>query len=153
MESTGKFGLPWDRIQQWRDARLSIVATDGCFDILHVGHLRMLQWAKQQGDRLVVLLPDDASIAVSKPGRPFVGVADRVELVSALKPVDAAGWYQQAELANLYAELRPDVMVNSPEWAGRVVGQAEVEESGGRIALFPIVPGRSTSDIISKIPP
>lgn len=151
MEFSGKFGLPWDRIQRWRDAGTGIVATDGCFDLLHVGHIRMLRWAKALGDRLVVLLPDDASVAAMKPGRPFVGVADRAELVSALESVDAVGWYPQAELAELYAELRPDVMVNSPAWTGRIVGQAEVEAAGGRIALFPTVQGRSASDIISRI--
>lgn len=151
MEPSGKFGLPWGRIQRWRDAGLSIVATDGCFDLLHVGHLRMLRGAADQGDRLVVVLPDDASVAAMKPGRPFVDLAGRAELVAALDPVDAVGWYPQAELADLYAELRPDVMVNSPEWAGRIVGQAEVEAAGGRIAFFPTVSGLSTSDIISRI--
>ncbi len=151
MEPSVKFGLPWDRIRRWRKDGKVIVATDGCFDLLHVGHLRMLRWAAALGDRLVVLLPDDASVAAVKPGRPFVDLADRVELVSALEPVDAVGRYPQSELADLYAELRPDVMANSPEWAGRIVGQVEVEATGGRIAFFPTVQGRSTSDIVSRI--
>ncbi len=151
METADKFGLPWGRVQRWRDAGLSIVATDGCFDLLHVGHLRMLRWAAGQGDRLVVLLPDDMSVAAMKPGRPFVDLASRAELVAALEPVDAVGWYTQAELADLYADLQPAVMANSSEWAGRIVGQAEVEAAGGRIVFFPTVPGRSTSDIVSRI--
>jgi len=151
METANKFGLPWDRIQSWRDNGLSIVATDGCFDLLHVGHLHMLRGAANQGDKLVVLLPDDASVAAMKPGRPFVDLADRAELVAALDPVDAVGWYPQAELTNLYAELRPDIMANSPAWAGRIVGQDEVEAAGGKITFFPIVPGLSTSDIVSRI--
>jgi len=151
MESADKFGLPWDQIQRWRDAGLSIVATDGCFDLLHVGHLRMLRWAAGHGDRLVVLLPDDASVAAVKPGRPFMDLESRTELIAGLEPVDAAGWYPQAELASLYAELRPNVMVNSPEWAGGIIGQTEVEEAGGRIIFFPTMPGHSTSDIISRI--
>lgn len=148
---TGKFGLNWDRIQRWRDAGMGIVATDGCFDLMHVGHIRMLRWAREYSDKLIVLLPDDASVAAMKPGRPFIDLADRVELISALEFVDAVGWYPQAELADLYAKLRPHVMVNSPQWEGKIVGQAEVEEKGGRIVFFPTVSGYSTSDIISRI--
>jgi len=151
MEASDRFGLPWGRIRQWHAAGLSVVATDGCFDLLHVGHLRMLRWAAEQGDRLVVLLPDDASVAAMKPGRPFTELSERAELVGGLGPVDATGWYPQAELAELYAELRPDLMVNSLEWVGKIVGQAEVEAAGGRISFFPTMPGRSTSDIVSKI--
>ena len=147
--SDGK--LPWDQVQEWRDGGLTIVATDGCFDILHIEHLRMLRWAALLGDRLVVLLPDDASVSAMKPGRPFVEVANRAELVLSLGPVDAVGWYQQDKLANLYAELRPDIMVNSSEWEDKIVGQMEIEDAGGRIVLYPTVPGHSTSDIVSRI--
>jgi len=115
-----RFGLPWGRIRKWQRDGLRVAATDGCFDILHVGHLRMLRWAASQADRLVVLLPDDASVSASKPGRPFVPLRDRAELVAALDPVDAVGHYTQSDLASLYAELAPDVLVNSPEWQGRV---------------------------------
>jgi len=111
----------------------------------------MLRWAADQGDRLVVLLPDDKSIAGMKPGRPFVDLASRSELVAGLDPVDATGWYPQAELADLYTELRPDVMVNATEWVGKIIGQTEVEAAGGQIAFFPTMPGHSTSDIISRI--
>lgn len=148
---TGKFGLNWDLIQRWRNSGMGIVATDGCFDLMHVGHIRMLRWAGDYSDKLIVLLPDDASVAAMKPGRPFVDLADRVELISALEFVDAVGWYPQAELADLYAKLRPHVMVNSAQWEGKIVGQTEVEEAGGRIIFFPTVPGYSTSDIISRI--
>ena len=149
--NTGKFGLNWDQVQRWRNTGMGIIATDGCFDLLHVGHLRMLRWAAAYTDKLVVLLPDDASVAAAKPGRPFVELADRAELVSGIEGVDAVGWYPQAELADLYAKLRPDVMVNSSDWTGKIIGQAEVEEAGGRIVFFPTVSGHSTSDIVSKI--
>ena len=145
------FRLPWGDILGWRGGGLTIAATDGCFDLLHAGHLRMLTWARGLADRLVVLLPDDASVAAAKPGRPFVPLAERMELVAGLRPVDAVGSYAQAELAGLYARLRPDVLVNSPEWRGRVVGQAEVEARGGRIAFFPEVAGLSTTGIASRI--
>jgi len=146
-----RFGLPWETIEGWRADGLRLAATDGCFDILHAGHLRMLRWAASQADRLVVLLPDDASVAAYKPGRPFTPLADRVELVSGLKPVDAVGHYRQSDLASLYSELLPDVLVNSPEWRGRVVGQAEVEAGGGRVVFFPKLGGQSTTDLVSRI--
>ena len=145
------FGLPWGEILGWRNDGLTMAATDGCFDLLHAGHLRMLSWASDQADRLVVLLPDDASVAAAKPGRPFTPLAERMELVAGLRPVDAVGSYAQAELAGLYARLRPDVLVNSQEWRGRVVGQAEVEAGGGRVVFFPKVAGLSTTGIASRI--
>jgi len=146
-----RFGLPWGRIRKWQRDGLRVAATDGCFDILHVGHLRMLRWAASQADRLVVLLPDDASVSASKPGRPFVPLRDRAELVAALDPVDAVGHYTQSDLASLYAELAPDVLVNSPEWQGRVTGQSEVEEAGGRVAFFPKAGDWSTTNLVSRI--
>lgn len=145
------YALPQNEIQQWRRDRLTVAATDGCFDLLHTGHLRMLVWAAKQADRLIVLLPDDASVARAKPGRPFNGLAARLELVAGLKPVDAVGHYSQDALADLYASLRPDVMVNSPEWRGRVVGQAEVEAGGGEVLFFPLVGGESTTNLLSRI--
>jgi len=147
----GDFGLPWGDILGWRGGGLTIAATDGCFDLLHAGHLRMLSWARGLADRLVVLLPDDASVAAAKPGRPFTPLAERMELVAGLRPVDAVGCYAQAELAGLYAILRPDVLVNSPEWRGRVVGQAEVEARGGRVAFFPTVAGLSTTAVAARV--
>lgn len=145
------FGLPWGEILGWRDGGLTLAATDGCFDLLHAGHLRMLSWARGLADKLVVLLPDDASVAAAKPGRPFVPLTERMELIAGLRPVDAVGSYSQTELAGLYAMLRPDVLVNSLEWRGRVVGQAEVEAYGGRIAFFPKIAGLSTTEIASRI--
>lgn len=146
-----RFGLPWSAIQDWHRAGLRIAATDGCFDLLHAGHIRMLRWAALQADKLVVVLPDDASISAYKHGRPFIPLADRLELVAWLKPVDAVGYYHQSELASLYSELLPDILVNSPEWRGDIVGQAEVEAGGGRVVFFPKIEGLSTTELISKI--
>lgn len=148
---TGLFGLPWREIDAWRGSGLRVAATDGCFDLLHPGHVHMLGWAASLADKLVVLLPDDASVAAAKPGRPFVPLADRMEVVAALRAVDAVGHYRQDDLAAAYAALRPDILVNSPEWAGCIAGQAEVEAAGGRVEFFPHIAGRSTSDIVARI--
>lgn len=151
-----RFGLPWGTISSWRSHGLRIVATDGCFDLVHVGHLRLLEWAASCGDKLVVLIPDDAGIASAKGvGRPYTSLEDRAEMLAGLKPVDAVGrvmgYGRDGELVEAYAALRPNIMVNSPEWKGRIVGQAEVEAAGGEIAYFPTIPGYSTSELVSKI--
>jgi len=148
---TGLFGLPWNKIDAWRGSGLRIAAADGCFDLLHPGHVRMLDWAAGLADKLVVLLPDDASVAAAKAGRPFAPLPDRMDVVAALRAVDAVGHYGQDDLAAAYAALRPDILVNSPEWVGCIVGQAEVEAAGGRVELFPRIAGRSTSDMIARI--
>lgn len=138
--------------EHWRRDGLTVVATNGCYDLLHPGHTRSLSWARKQGNRLVVALSDDESVRVLKgPSRPVMSLDDRLEVVGALGCVDAVGWFSEPELHSYYAALRPDILVKGGEWTGDVEGQAEVEAAGGRVMLFPRITEYSTTDIIERI--
>ena len=138
--------------EHWRRNGLKVVATNGCYDLLHPGHTRSLSWARKQGDRLVVALSDDESVRTLKgPSRPVMPLDDRMEIVGALGCVDAVGWFSEPELHSYYAALRPDTLVKGGEWTGDVEGQAEVEAGGGRVILFPRITEYSTTDIIERI--
>ena len=138
--------------EHWRRGGLKVVATNGCYDLLHPGHTRSLSWARKQGNRLVVALSDDESVRVLKgPSRPVMPLDDRMEVVGALGCVDAVGWFSEPELHGYYATLRPDILVKGGEWTGDVEGQAEVEAAGGRVMLFPRITEYSTTDVIERI--
>jgi len=130
-----------------------IVLTNGCFDLLHVGHLRLLRAARSYGDRLVVAINSDASIRRLKgPSRPVTPFAERAELLAGLEPVDwVVGFDEDTPLATVRA-LRPDVLVKGGDWPlDRIVGRAEVERHGGRVVRVPLTPGVSTSALVERL--
>jgi len=126
--------------------------TNGCFDIIHAGHVDYLQWARNQADALIVGLNSDASVRRNKgEKRPIVNEGDRAYVLAALACVDYVVLFDEDEPAQLIAEIVPDVLVKGEDWAHYVSGRETVEAAGGRVALAPLVEGRSTSNLISKI--
>lgn len=129
-----------------------VAFTNGCFDIIHAGHVDYLQWARNQADALIVGLNSDASVRRNKGDkRPIVNEHDRAYVLAALACVDYVVLFDEDEPAQLIAEIIPDVLVKGEDWAHYVSGRETVEAHGGRVALAPLVEGRSTSNLISKI--
>ena len=134
-----------------REGRI-VVFTNGCFDILHRGHVEYLTFARNQGDVLIVGLNADASVRRAKgPERPVNGEADRAAVLAALACVDYITVFEEDEPAALIATLLPDVLVKGEDWAHYVSGREAVEAAGGRVVLAPLTPGRSTTRVIDHI--
>lgn len=130
----------------------TVVFTNGAFDILHVGHLTYLEFARQQGDCLIVGLNSDASIRRYKgPDRPINACSDRAHLLLGLRAVDYVVVFDEDEPRDLIARLLPDVLVKGADWAHYVSGSDVVEANGGRVVLANLVEGRSTSALIRSI--
>jgi D-beta-D-heptose 7-phosphate kinase/D-beta-D-heptose 1-phosphate adenosyltransferase len=130
-----------------------VVFTNGCFDLLHPGHVRYLGAARALGDILVVGLNSDASVRRLKgPGRPVLGVAERAEVMAGLAAVDHILVFDEDTPRALVAALAPDVLVKGADWAADdIVGHEEVLRRGGRVVRIDLVPGVSTSEIIRRI--
>lgn len=130
----------------------SLVFTNGCFDILHAGHVDYLAFARQQGDALVVGLNSDASVQRHKgPRRPVVGQDDRAYVLAALESVDYVVLFDEDEPKDLIGHILPDVLVKGEDWAHYVSGREAVEAAGGRVVLAPLVAGRSTTNVIQQV--
>ena len=139
--------LRWHRQQ-----KLKVVFTNGCFDLLHSGHIGLLSQAKEQGDILVVAINSDRSVRELKgSGRPIHNEQERAALLSALHSVDYVVIFDTPTPIELIKQVRPDVLVKGSDWSGAVVGQEWVEENGGRVALVPLSKGRSTTNIIEQV--
>ena len=136
-----------------KNAGKKIVFTNGCFDLLHVGHLRVLSEAKKLGDVLLVALNSDRSVREIKgPGRPILPEGERAELIAALEMVDYVTLFDEPDPRNLLREVKPDVLVKGGDWAeDKVVGRELVEGWGGKVAVVPYLADHSTTDIIKKI--
>ena len=130
-----------------------VVFTNGCFDLLHPGHIQCLEQARELGDELIVGLNSDASVKQLKgEGRPLLPERERAEILAALECVDAVIIFDDLTPREVIARLLPDVLVKGGDWAGdRIVGREEVEAAGGRVVSAPVVPGFSTTDILRKI--
>lgn len=135
-----------------RDGR-RVVFTNGCFDILHPGHIRLLEAARDLGDVLVVALNTDRSVRKNKgANRPIVPQADRAEIVAALAAVDFVVLFDEPTPREIISRLLPDVLVKGSDWGpDEIVGREEVEAGGGRVVSLPLAPGFSTSDIIERV--
>ena len=131
-----------------------IVFTNGCFDLMHVGHTRYLQAAKDLGDLLIVAVNSDASVrSLNKaPNRPIVSDAQRAEVIAALGSVDYVILFNEPDPLSLIAALQPDVLVKGGDWAvEQIVGREIVEARGGVVHTIPLVPGMSTTSLIQRI--
>ena len=136
-----------------RDRGESLVFTNGCFDLIHPGHVRYLQEASDLGDRLVVAVNGDATVARLKgPGRPLTPLAERMELLAALTSVDYVVAFEEETPFEIIEEIVPDVLVKGGDWTpDRIVGRERVEKEGGKVLSLPYAPGYSTSGIIERI--
>jgi D-beta-D-heptose 7-phosphate kinase/D-beta-D-heptose 1-phosphate adenosyltransferase len=131
-----------------------IVFTNGCFDLMHVGHTRYLQAAKDLGDLLVVGVNSDASVrSLNKsPDRPVVTEAQRAEVLAALGCVDYVAIFSEPDPLNLITAVQPDVLVKGGDWdMDRIIGRGIVEQRGGVVRTIPLVPGMSTTSLIQRI--
>jgi rfaE bifunctional protein nucleotidyltransferase chain/domain len=130
-----------------------VVFTNGCFDLLHAGHVRLLERARSEGDFLVVGLNSDASVRGNKgPARPIVPEDERAEALLALEAVDRVVVYDDPTPLRLIEALLPDVLVKGADWAAdAIVGSAEVERAGGRVVRVEILGGRSTTGLVERI--
>jgi len=138
------------------DARRSgrrIVMTNGCFDLLHPGHMRCLEQARSLGDLLVVAINSDASVRRLKgAGRPVVPEAERAEILAALEAVDYVTVFDEDTPQQIIARVLPDILVKGGDWgADQIVGRAEVEAAGGRVVTIPLEPGYSTTALLERI--
>ena len=138
--------------QQWESDGLTVGFTNGCFDILHVGHVRILEFARSQCDRLIVGINADASVKRLKgPTRPINTEDDRAQVIGAFGFVDAVVVFGEDTPYELIGRIDPDVLVKGSDYTvEQVVGHDIIERRGGRVVLFDLVPGRSTSNIIAK---
>ena len=144
-------GRAWDMVAAVRAGGGRIVATGGCFDLLHAGHVEMLREARRLGDCLVVCLNSDSSVrALKGPGRPLVAEQDRARVLAALEFVDAVVIFDQPTPSVLLERLRPDVWVKGGDYAGAELAEAEVvRRYGGEVALLPYVSRHSTSRLVA----
>jgi D-glycero-beta-D-manno-heptose 1-phosphate adenylyltransferase len=131
-----------------------IVFTNGCFDLMHVGHTRYLQAAKALGDVLVVGVNSDVSVRTldKAPDRPIVPEAQRAEVLAALGCVDFVVIFEESDPLQLITTVQPDVLVKGGDWAiDRIVGRELVEARGGVVKTIPLVPGLSTTGLLQRI--
>jgi rfaE bifunctional protein nucleotidyltransferase chain/domain len=136
----------------WKDAGETVVMTNGTFDLLHAGHTGYLEWARSQGDRLIVGLNTDASIQrIKGDKRPLVEESYRVSLLAALESVDLVVLFDEDEPLDLISNLLPDILVKAEDWSHYVSGREVVEEHGGEVRLAPMTEGLSTSALLNRI--
>ena len=130
-----------------------LVFTNGCFDLLHPGHIQSLEAARALGDLLIVGINSDSSVRSLKgSSRPVLPEQERAEILASLECVDAVLIFQELTPQNVIAKLLPDVLVKGGDWPGdQIVGREEVEAAGGKVVRIDIVPGYSTTTILEKI--
>ena len=130
-----------------------IVFTNGCFDILHIGHVRCLEEAKKRGNILIVALNSDRSIrSIKGPSRPFTPEAERAEVLSALACVDYVVIFDEPDPLELISSLKPNILVKGGDWTPETtIGREVVEGTGGKVVIIPQIQGVSTSTIIDRI--
>ena len=151
--------IAWPRLREWRQqlrsAGLTLVATNGCFDILHAGHVGYLESARNHGDLLLVGLNSDRSVqALKGPGRPVNPEADRAMVLAGLESVSGVCIFDDLRATCFLKECSPDVFVKGGDYTVDTIPQEErrvVESAGGKILFLPFLEGRSTSSVLKKI--
>ncbi len=140
-------------LESWRAEGQRLVFTNGCFDLLHVGHVDYLRQARERGDVLIIGVNDDASITRLKgEGRPVNRLEDRMAVLAALEMVDAVVAFSEDTPQRLVERVTPEVLVKGEDWADKgVVGREWVEAHGGQVVLVPLVPGRSTTGMLERV--
>jgi rfaE bifunctional protein nucleotidyltransferase chain/domain len=142
-------------VEQRRRCKLAgktVVFTNGCYDLLHPGHIRLLEQCRSMGDVLILALNSDASVRRMKgPSRPLLDERERAEVALALEAVDAVTLFDEETPRELIAEILPDVLVKGADWSHFIAGREEVEAAGGKVVAAPLEPGYSTTNIVQDI--
>ncbi len=137
---------------QWRAAGKAVVLTNGCYDLLHPGHIRLLERARSLGDILILALNTDDSVARLKgPARPLISQDERARMASALEAVDAVTFFDEDTPRELVAAVLPDILVKGADWAHFIAGREEVEAAGGKVMTLALEPGYSTTNIEQEL--
>ena len=137
---------------EWREAGKTVVFTNGCYDLLHSGHILLLERARSLGDVLILALNTDASVARLKgPSRPLMPEQERARMVAALEAVDAVAFFDDDTPRELIVKVLPDILVKGADWSHFVAGREEVEAAGGKVVLLPLEPGFSTTNIEKEL--
>ena len=138
--------------QQWKLAGKTAVFTNGCYDLLHPGHVRLLEQARSMGGVLILALNSDDSVRRMKgPTRPLIPQFDRAELACALEAVDAVTFFDEDTPRELIAAVLPDVLIKGADWSHFIAGREEVEAAGGRVLAVALEPGYSTTGMVEKL--
>ncbi len=155
LKSVGQFYSRAELLEQrqrWKRAGKTVVFTNGCYDLLHPGHIRLLEQARSLGDVLILALNSDASTRRAKgPDRPLIAEKERAELVLALEAVDAVTLFDEDTPRELIALVLPDVLVKGADWSHFVAGREEVEAAGGKVLTLALEPGYSTTNIVERL--
>ena len=140
------------RRELWKQGGQTVVFTNGCYDLLHPGHIRLLELARALGDVLILALNSDACVrAIKGPARPILSQGERIEVALALEAVDAVALFDEATPRELIAAVLPDILVKGADWSHFVAGREEVEAAGGRVINLPLEPGYSTTNLVERI--
>jgi len=141
-----------DEVRKLQDAGKKVVFTNGCFDILHSGHIDMLRRSRALGDALVVAINSDASVARMKGvNRPIIPQDERAELLDGMEMIDFVCVFDEPTPLEAILQVRPNVLVKGADWVANIVGQAEVEGWGGSVVAMPLVEGYSTTGIVERV--
>jgi D-glycero-beta-D-manno-heptose 1-phosphate adenylyltransferase len=141
-----------ERVAELKRSGKRVVFTNGCFDLLHPGHIRYLREARTLGDALVVAINSDRSVRTLKGrSRPILPETERAEVMAALRCIDLVAIFDDLTPRDLLARMLPHVLVKGGDWGPTsIVGRDEVEAAGGEVVSIPVVPGFSTSEIVRK---
>jgi rfaE bifunctional protein nucleotidyltransferase chain/domain len=151
--------IPWEKLSEWRQAIRArgqkLVVTNGCFDLLHLGHVSYLETGRNLGDLLLVGLNSDRSVKELKgQARPLNGEGDRAAVLAALASVDGVCIFNEKTAARFLSVVKPDVYLKGGDYTLETINPEErrlVEEGGGKVIIIPIIPGKSTTELLKKI--
>lgn len=136
----------------WRSEKRTVVFTNGCYDLLHPGHIRLLERARAMGDVLILALNTDSGVQRLKgPTRPLLSEIERAEIACALAAVDAVILFDEDTPRELIAAVLPDILIKGADWAHFIAGREEVESAGGQVLALTLEPGYSTTGIVESI--
>src|SRR5438046_7063735 len=136
----------------WKTAGRRVVFTNGCYDLLHPGHIRLLEQARSLGDMLILALNADSSVRRLKgPSRPLMPESERIEVALGLEAVDAVTVFDEDTPRKLIAAVLPDILVKGADWAHWIAGREEVEAAGGKVLALSLEPAYSTTGIVETI--
>lgn len=143
---------PVEMRARWGAEGKTIVFTNGCYDILYPGHIRLLEKSRSLGDILILALNTDASVARLKgPTRPLLAQEERAAMAMSLDAVDAVTFFDEDTPHELIAEVLPDILIKGADWAHFIAGREEVESAGGKVMALALEPGFSTTNIVEEL--